>query len=168
MLYLAIGFIIATTLFVVMRMTLRHKQLSLQQFFVLYILAVTGLVLVFLGITGRLHWLFVIIGSVLPFFAGFVRWAVRLWRAAGIVNTIRQVIGQLTGLDGSKNHSTGSGPMSYQQALDVLGLEGNPTEEEIKTAHRNLIQKVHPDRGGSTLLAKQINEAKDVLLKHVG
>lgn len=168
MLYVAIGFIIATALFVVMRMTLRHKQLNLQQFFVLYILAVTGLVLIFLGVTGRLHWLFVLIGSVLPFFAGLVRWIVRFWRAAGIVNTIRQVLGQLTGLSGSGSQNTASGPMNYQQALDVLGLEGNPTEEDIKAAHRNLIQKVHPDRGGSTLLAKQINEAKDVLLKHVG
>ena len=55
--------------------------------------------------------------------------------------------------------------MSLEEAREILGLEANPTREQIIEAHRRLMQKVHPDRGGSTYLAQQLNEAKRVLLK---
>ena len=51
------------------------------------------------------------------------------------------------------------------KALDILGLTDPVTREEIKEAHRRLMLANHPDRGGSTFLATQINEAKDFLLK---
>jgi hypothetical protein len=54
--------------------------------------------------------------------------------------------------------------MSRDEALAVLGLEAGATPDDIVQAHRRLIQKVHPDRGGSTYLATTLNEAKRVLL----
>ncbi len=54
--------------------------------------------------------------------------------------------------------------MSRQQALDILGLKEGASREDIVDAHRRLMQKLHPDRGGSDFLASQINRAKDVLL----
>ena len=54
--------------------------------------------------------------------------------------------------------------MNNHEALAVLGLEEGATREEIIAAHKKLIQKMHPDRGGSTYLASKINQAKDILL----
>ena len=54
--------------------------------------------------------------------------------------------------------------MGRSEALAVLGLEDGASEEDIIAAHRKLIQKLHPDRGGNDYLAAQINQAKDLLL----
>ena len=73
-----------------------------------------------------------------------------------------------TGGSGTRDRASaggGSGRMSVEEALEVLGLEPGATEQEIRAAHRRLLKSVHPDHGGSDWLARQINEARDVLLK---
>lgn len=60
--------------------------------------------------------------------------------------------------------SPGATVMNRQEALSVLGLNGDPSPDEVRNAHRRLIQKLHPDRGGTDYLATKINQAKDVLI----
>jgi hypothetical protein len=57
-----------------------------------------------------------------------------------------------------------SSAMSREDAYAVLGLDPGASETMIREAHRRLMAKVHPDRGGSDYLAAQINQARDVLL----
>jgi hypothetical protein len=63
---------------------------------------------------------------------------------------------------------SGMGAMDERTALEILGLEPGADEEAIRAAHRRLMARLHPDHGGSSYLASQLNRARDYLLKRRG
>ena len=66
--------------------------------------------------------------------------------------------------DGGRTSAETSREMDAEQALAVLGLEAGASETDIIEAHRRLMQKLHPDRGGTDYLAATLNRAKQVLI----
>ena len=57
------------------------------------------------------------------------------------------------------------GAMSLTEARATLGVGPTATEGEIRAAHSRLIRVAHPDHGGTSGLAAQLNAARDRLLK---
>lgn len=55
--------------------------------------------------------------------------------------------------------------MGEKEARAVLGVPAGADADAVRAAHRRLVAAVHPDRGGSAELTRQLNTARDVLLK---
>jgi len=58
------------------------------------------------------------------------------------------------------------GAMTKEEAYKILGLEAGAAAADIRKSHRRLMQRLHADVGGTSVLAARINEAKDVLLSN--
>lgn len=120
-------------------------------------IAIWGGVGLVLGLVamGRAHW-------ITGLLAGLVAIAARASQLAPYFPILKKLFGQTSN---ASNQEVDLNNMGRQQAADILGVEINASDEEVRMAHKKLMQKIHPDRGGSELLAKQINTAKDVLMK---
>jgi DnaJ homolog subfamily C member 19 len=120
-----------------------------------------------LAATGRLHWLAAVGAALLP----FLRQSLGLLRFFPLLRSLggagRRGAGPRDAGSSGGHRRARPGAMGRSEALEILGLDPNPTREEILAAHRRLIQKLHPDRGGSKYLAQQINEAKERLLEEL-
>lgn len=51
-----------------------------------------------------------------------------------------------------------------REAARLLGVSVDADRDTILAAHRNLIERVHPDSGGSQPLAANVNRARDTML----
>ena len=59
------------------------------------------------------------------------------------------------------------GAMAIEEAYSVLGLKPGASLEDVLNSYRMLMKKNHPDQGGSTYIASKLNEAKDLLARHL-
>lgn len=127
------------------------------------LLIVAGLIVLYLTVTGRLNWLFALAGVTVAFILrlmpALLRYAPYLHRVWSEFNAAKEHTSQRKNKADIKSH------MSVEEAYEVLGLKMGASEAEIVAAHRKLMQKTHPDHGGSNYLAAKINLAKKVLLK---
>lgn len=132
------------------------------------ILVTGGALLLFMVLTGRIHVLTAAVAALLP----LLRKLPALLRFAPMM---RRAFGEGPGADGKGGDGgnnggnrapASSGNMSLREACEILDVAPDCACEDVIQAHRRLIQKLHPDRGGNDYLAAKINEAKAVLLKH--
>lgn len=65
---------------------------------------------------------------------------------------------------GGNNPGNGTGQLSMAEAAAVLGVSIDADRETIVTAHRLLMSRLHPDKGGSDYLAAKVNAAREVML----
>ena len=106
-----------------------------------FILILLSAILVFLAISGRIHWL----GALMAGLLTVLRFILH--------NNSKDSTFPLSNTYKKKRKSDNDTQMSQKEALKILGLSGKPKEDEIISAHKKLIQKIHPDRGGSEYLA---------------
>lgn len=135
------------------------------------VLMVGGALLLFMVLTGRVHLLTAAFAALIPL----------LRKLPALLKLVPMFRGDkgFRGSGGySADHKNGTtddtnqqqaaaahGNMSESEACEVLGVQQRCSREDVVAAHRRLIQKLHPDRGGNNYLAAKINEAKSVLLR---
>ncbi len=135
---------------------------------------VFAIALAVLALTGHLSWLPAVLAALLAGLRRLLPWIVRLWP---VIAPLAGRRGRRRGGDATGRHDRdpdeatsvrggGDRTMSREEALSLLGLEDDPDpdRERIVQAHRRLMQRLHPDKGGTDGLARRINEARDVLL----
>ena len=116
-----------------------------------WLLWATVAAVVAMALTGRLHWIGGLLALSVPFLRQFGLWFMQR---------------KLNQMDQSQpQEATPESQIDRQQALQILNLTDNPSREDIIQAHRKMMQKNHPDQGGSDYLAAMLNQAKDLLLK---
>jgi glucan phosphoethanolaminetransferase (alkaline phosphatase superfamily) len=119
-----------------------------------------GAVLALLAVTGHLN----IITAAIAGLVALAPKAMRFAQYLPFINRLYQQRGQQQHQQQAQKPNPGKKTMSPDEAREVLGLKPGSTKEEIILAHRRMMQKMHPDRGGSDYLAAQINKAKETLL----
>jgi hypothetical protein len=109
-----------------------------------------AIVLIIAAATGRFHPLAALGSPIIPI----------AWQLYNRFSRPRPI-----GTSNTQNQDTHqSQQMTRERALKILGLDHQYTKEQVIEAHRNLIARCHPDKGGNDYLAGEINAARDCLI----
>ena len=122
------------------------------------------LVLLFFAAAGKLNWLFALLGVFAAVLARFLPVLIRF--APDLHKLWYFFVASKQGDSRRSGYYKSTDQMNVDEAYEILGLKVGASKQEIINAHRKLMQKIHPDRGGNDYLAAQINKAKEVLIKH--
>ena len=117
-----------------------------------------GAILAILAVTGHLN----IITAAIAGLVALLPRAMQFARYLPFINRLYQQSNQQH--QQAQTPPPGKQAMSPDEAREVLGLKPGHTKDDVIQAHRRMMQKNHPDRGGSDYLAAKINKAKDTLL----
>ena len=140
---LAIGLLIG--IYTLYRFFMGANIEQIKASFLVALLVTIAISLFFLAISGRLPAAIALLVAMVPILTG-------VWQKRGKLKP-------------DENGSNKNSPMTQKDALDILGLKDSATREDIKSAYKSLMQKVHPDKKGSDWMAAKLNEARDLLLK---
>ncbi len=115
----------------------------------------------------RREWRFTSAAFALAAFTGaaFVGLRGLWWEAIVLVVLGLSLAASARRKDGAAPPSPRSGRMSLTEARSILGVTEDATTEEIQAAYTRLMRLAHPDKGGTSGLAAQLNAARDRLLR---
>jgi hypothetical protein len=145
------------------RILLKMRPAVLARHLKSILLALVLLVFLYSALTGGLGWLTALVGIIMAFLLRLI--PVLLHYAPQLHRLWLEWTAAKQHRSGYQRPPGGKDSMTIAEAYEVLGLKAGASEQEIIGAHRKLMQKIHPDRGGSDYLAAKINLAKKILLK---
>jgi len=156
--HIVIGFLAALLVFGLIRYGINCEPKERPRLVYVVALVLASIVLLMLLLTGRIHYLAALAAAVLPFIKKLPALLRYLPLLGGLFN--KKTGPESTDQAASKTRSD----MPVSLALQILELEEGASKDEVLEAHRKLMQKLHPDRGGSNFLAAQVNMAKETLM----
>ena len=125
----------------------RFQKNSQRIFFLL------SIVVIFLVLTGRAHWISAIVVALIP-----------LVKKLFLILRYLPILQRFSSSYSQKKQGRPKQSMSIKEAADILNVSENASKDEIILAHKKAMQKNHPDKGGSKEIASKINTAKKRLL----
>ncbi|HCT99870.1 MAG TPA: molecular chaperone DnaJ [Methylococcaceae bacterium] len=154
--------------FFIVQALLKTPAATLKRYGKILLISILGMFFSYLLATGRLNWFFAFVIMTVTFLIRLLPAALHImphwpsmqkywmqWKNSRF---------EWKGQQERTYHAPSSNTMSREEAYDVLGLTPQASSSDIISAHRKLMQKLHPDRGGSAYLAAKINLAKKTLL----